>query len=155
MNGIGTLTRRLRVPVHMTQSTWERLPRSVGSIPRLELFEPGEDVRVDGIVLTSFSVSHDAADPVSFMVRAEGVKLGLASDLGHASHLVRNRLAGSHALILEANYCPDMLRRGPYPPAVQQRIRSKHGHLSNKAMGNLLASLLHDALQVVVLAHVR
>jgi len=89
-----------------------------------------------------------------FTVECEGGKLGLASDLGRVSGLVRTRLAGSHALVLESNHCPVLLRQGPYPPMIQQRILSSYGHLSNSAMNSLLSGLLHDGLQWVVLAHV-
>jgi phosphoribosyl 1,2-cyclic phosphodiesterase len=154
VNGVGVLSRRLNVPVYMTQGTFEALPDGVGKIPRIEIFEPGDSIAIDDLEVTSFSVSHDAADPVNFVVRSGGVQLGLAGDLGHASHLVKNRLTGSHALVLESNYCPDMLRQGSYPHAVQQRIRGSRGHLSNADMCSLLASLVHDALQLVVLVHV-
>ena len=153
VNGVGVAARRLGVPVFMTPGTAESLPVSVGGLPQLELFDAGDTVSVGDMTLTSFPVSHDAADPVNFVVQSGGAKLGLAADLGRPSHLVRNRLAGAHALVLEANHCPDMLRRGSYPLSVQQRILSRHGHLSNKDMGTLLASLVHDRLEIVVLVH--
>ncbi|MBI5095311.1 MAG: MBL fold metallo-hydrolase [Candidatus Hydrogenedentes bacterium] len=154
VNGIGVLARRFDAPVFMTAGTYENLPEGVGKIPRLELFDPGDTINVDGLEVTSFSVSHDAADPVNYVVRSGGVQLGLAGDLGHASHLVKNRLAGSHGLVLESNYCPDMLKKGSYPYAVQQRIRGNRGHLSNADMCGLLAGLVHDALRLVVLVHI-
>jgi phosphoribosyl 1,2-cyclic phosphodiesterase len=153
VSGVGPLARKLGVPVYITARTLELLPPSVGILPRVELFEAGDTLVVDGLALTSFSVSHDAVDPVSFVVESGNARLGIASDLGHAPRLVKKRLEGSHGLLLESNYCPDMLRRGPYPPALQQRIRSRQGHLSNTDMNSLLAGLLHEALQLVVLVH--
>ncbi|NIA15179.1 MAG: MBL fold metallo-hydrolase [Nitrospiraceae bacterium] len=154
VNGLGTLARRLNVPVYATAGTLEGLPGAVGELPCAQAFEAGDTIAVDGLSLTSFSVCHDAADPVSYIVRCGGVKLGVASDLGHAPTLVKTRLQGADALILESNYCPDMLRHGRYPPSVQQRINGRHGHLSNHAMNSLLSSLLHDGLQQVVIVHV-
>ncbi len=154
VNGIGTLSRRLNCPIYMTPGTYENLPRSVGKLDRVELFEAGDSLAVDGMVVHSFSVSHDAADPVSYVVDSAGARLGLAADLGQVSQLVVNRLAGSHALILESNYCPNKLRLGNYPAAVQQRIRGRMGHLSNGDACALLASLLHHALRIVVLVHI-
>ena len=153
VKGVGILARRLGVPVYMTLKTYESLPESVGALPRIELFESGESVTIGGLTLASFNVCHDAADPVSFVVQSNGAKLGLAADLGHAPQYVKQRLEGSHALILESNHCLDMLHRGPYPDALKQRIRSRHGHLSNADMTSLLASLVHDGLQIVVLVH--
>ncbi|HOZ47776.1 MAG TPA: MBL fold metallo-hydrolase [Candidatus Hydrogenedentes bacterium] len=154
VRGVGTLARRLSVPVYMTSETGAALPQSVGVIPRVERFEAGDAISLDGLTLTSFSVSHDAADPVGFVVEANGARLGIATDLGHAPGLVRTRLAGSQALVLESNHCPEMLRLGPYSPELQQRIRSRHGHLSNDAMNALLGSLIHEGLDLVVLAHI-
>lgn len=154
VHSVGTAARRLNVPVFMTRGTFENLPKNVGAIPKLELFEAGDAIDLPGLRIESFSVSHDAADPVSFALNAEGVKLGMAADLGHVSQLVLSRLTHSHALVLESNYCPHMLTQGPYPPQIQQRIRGRQGHLSNGDMSDLLARLLHHALRLVVLVHI-
>jgi phosphoribosyl 1,2-cyclic phosphodiesterase len=90
---------------------------------------------------------------VSYTVEAEGVKIGMAADLGMPTALVKARLQGAHGLILEANHCPDMLRAGPYPPAIQQRIRGRNGHLSNQSMASLLRHISHPKLRHVVLVH--
>lgn len=153
VKGVGVLARKLGVPVYLTRGTHEALPGTVGEIPDLRPYEAGERFVVGGLEIASFSVSHDAADPVSYTVRAEGAQLGLATDLGHVSHLVRTRLRGSHALVLESNYCPNMLLRSGYPPQVRQRISSRIGHLSNQDSCSLLDELLHDGLQAVVLVH--
>ena len=154
ISGLGTLARSVDVPIYMTQGTHAALSDRVGKLPRVEFIEAGEAVVLDGMTVGSFSVSHDAADPVSYVVEAEGAKLGIAADLGHPTHLVRQRLAGSHGLVLESNYCPEMLRRGSYPPMIQQRIHGRQGHLSNHDMCSLLSHLIHAALQVVVLVHI-
>jgi phosphoribosyl 1,2-cyclic phosphodiesterase len=152
--GIGVLTRKMPVPVFMTRGTYENLPDSLGALGELEFFEAGEGLRIGDLAIQSFSVSHDAGDPVGFTVSSAGAQFGLATDLGHVSHLVRNRLAGCHALVIESNHCPEMLRKGEYPPKVQQRIRGRHGHLSNEDMCSLLHGLLHDSLQHVILVHI-
>lgn len=152
--GLGTLARKTGVPVYLTQRTLDGLPKSVGLLPNVKLFEAGDRLSVGDLEVDSFSVWHDAADPVSYVVRCGGGQLGLATDLGKPSHLVRERLAGSHALILESNYCPNMLRTSSYPAAIRQRIKGTHGHLSNAEMNSLLADLLHDRLQWVVAVHI-
>jgi phosphoribosyl 1,2-cyclic phosphodiesterase len=154
VQGLGVLTRKMDVPIYMTRGTLDNLPTGLGLKGDILTFEAGDDLRVGDMEVRTFSVSHDAADPVGFTVRAEGAQFGLATDLGHASNLVRNRLAGSHALVIESNYCPDMLRNGHYPPQIQQRIRGRQGHLSNEDMCSLLHSLLHDGLQRVILVHI-
>ncbi len=152
--GLGPLARKLGTPVFMTNGAFNGLPPTVGKLPEVHCFDAGEAIEISDMRVQSFSVSHDAADPVSYTVECGGAKMGLAADLGHPTALVRTRLAGSHALVLESNHCPDMLRRGKYPPALQQRIRSRVGHLSNGDMSTLLSELLHERLQVVVLVHI-
>lgn len=152
--GLGTLSRRLCVPIYMTPGTLASLPPTLGAILNLHVLEAGDAAASNGLLVRSFSVSHDAADPVGYVIECERAKLGLAMDLGRPSQLVRNRLAGVHALVLESNYCPELLRQGSYPPAVQQRIRGRRGHLSNAAMSKLLAGLLHRDLRLVVLVHI-
>jgi len=152
--GIGVLTRKMHVPVYMTPGTFEHLPPSLGKLGEIRFFESGDSIHLKDLEINSFSVTHDAADPVGFVVRSAGAQFGLATDLGHVSELVKRRLSGSHALVIESNYCPDMLRRGDYPPKIQQRIRGRHGHLSNEEMCSLLHGLLHDALQHVILVHI-
>ena len=120
----------------------------------MKLFESGETIELNGFSLSSFNVSHDAKDPVSYVVRYGDSQLGIATDLGSASQLVRTQLAGSHALVLESNYCPDMLQNSSYPAAICQRIRSNQGHLSNRDMNSLLADLIHADLELVVAVHV-
>ncbi len=152
--GLGTTARKLGVPVYGTSGTLTAAESVVGPIPRAESFDAGETISMDGLTVTSFSVCHDASDPVNYVITCDKAKLGIASDLGRPSTLVRSRLRDSHALVLESNYCPDLLRRGSYPPALQQRIHGSYGHMSNAVMNSLLAELLHDRLQHVVLVHI-
>jgi len=154
VRGLGVLSRKLRVPIYITPATFENLPDGTGQLDNVHYFEAGSSLRVGDLTLTSFSVSHDAADPVGYVVQNGTAKLGIATDLGHTPTLVKMRLAGANALILESNHCPQMLLNGTYPPSLQQRIRSKFGHLSNADMTSLLSELIHDALRFVVLAHI-
>lgn len=152
--GIGTLCRKHGVPTYLTRGTYQSLPGRVGALPAPRLFRAGEAWEVGAFGIESFSVTHDAADPVGFTLSAGGAKVGFAFDLGAPTQLVRQRLAGSHALVLETNYCPDMLHASAYPEQVKQRIRSRFGHLSNQHAAELLRELAHPALSTVVLVHI-
>jgi phosphoribosyl 1,2-cyclic phosphodiesterase len=154
VGGLGVLTRRYPIPVYMTHGTQACLPQSLGVLKTVQTFESGATIRIGALSISSFNVPHDAADPVSFVVQSDGAKLGLIGDLGRPSPVVRERLAGSHALILESNYCPTMLKVSSYPAAIRQRIGGGHGHLSNADASKLLAHLMHDALKLVVLTHI-
>lgn len=153
VTGLGVLSRKVRVPIFASTGTCGALPKGLGDLPNLVPFESGDTVPVGNLSIGSFSVSHDAEDPVSYTVTNSGTKLGFATDFGHVSQLVQTRLAGAHALVLESNYCPDMLRTGSYPPAVRQRISSRVGHLSNHDAMRLLKDLAHDHLKIIVLVH--
>jgi len=154
VNGLGTLTRRFNVPVYLTADTSARLSEKLGAIQNQIHFDAGDTFTIGEFALKSFSVEHDAADPVSFVVEHDGCRLGMATDLGHVTGLVRERLSGSHALVLESNYCPEMIEKSSYPIEIVQRIKSKRGHLSNHDMNKLLHHLLHEDLQLVVAIHV-
>lgn len=154
VRGLGILARKTGVPVFMTHGCAESLPPSIGPIPDLHCFDSGDTLEFKDIQVSSFAVSHDAADPVNYAFSSGSAKLGTATDFGHCSQLTRARLAGSNALVIESNYCPDMLRRGSYPPQVQQRIHSRMGHLSNLDVQQLLKDLSHSFLRLVVLTHI-
>lgn len=154
VRGVGVLARRIAAPVYMTRCCAEALPDYVGKVPNLVCFESGDTLGFNELAVTSYAVSHDAADPVNFVVKYRDCSLGLATDFGHCSQLAKARLSGTNALIIESNYCPELLRKGPYPPKIQQRIRSRTGHLSNHDVQDLLRHVRHDALRLVVLAHI-
>ncbi len=113
----------------------------------------GEVIEVGGLEITPFTVPHDAREPLQVCMSDGNVKLGLVTDLGHASAHVLQSLQGCHALILEANHDQDMLRLSKYPSFLKSRISGPLGHLSNQASAQLLQNVMHDQLKTVVAAH--
>ena len=101
----------------------------------------------------AFPLPHDAAQPVGFVLQAGGLRLGLATDFGHATTLVVERLRGANALLIESNHDENMLRDGPYPWQLKQRVAGRMGHLSNLEAADLLQRVATEACQAVVLAH--
>lgn len=152
IQGVGVLSRRYDLPVYMNRKTRHASPR-LGKIKDLRAFECGKTFRINGMTIHPFSVSHDAKDPSGFTIGQNGIKVGLATDLGVATALVKEHLADCRLLILEANHDPKMLEDGPYPWPLKQRIMSRTGHLSNEASKELLQDLRHDRLEHVILAH--
>lgn len=153
VNGLSVLKKRLNVPVYMSYGTREYLPKKVRDIEGIRPFDSGETIAIGGLSFHSYAVAHDAADPVGYVVQYGNQRLGVAGDMGHVSTLVKQRLRDCHALIVESNYCPDMLLRSPYPPSIRQRIDSRHGHLSNPDACSLINSVAHEGLRLVVLTH--
>ncbi len=155
LTGARVLAKRLRVPILDTPATWRAALAKDATLAEAghQPFAAGEAFTVGGIGLRPFAISHDAADPVGLVIQAGAARLGLATDLGLATRLVADRLAGCQGLILESNHDPDLLAHGPYQEWLKQRVRSRQGHLSNQQGAELLAGLCHDGLQQVTLAH--
>jgi phosphoribosyl 1,2-cyclic phosphodiesterase len=167
VNGLAVLARKLRIPIYMTEPThhaWKRWYRSNapkksdGSkadahIEQLELFNAGEAFHIGDIGVTPFTIPHDAADPVGFVFNVEGIRIGFVTDLGYMPTSVRTHLRGCDGLVIESNHDLEMLRVGPYPWAVKQRVMSRTGHLSNEELGKFLATDYDGGAAFIVLAH--
>jgi len=158
--GLATLAKKLRVPVFMTGATHQAWAKScrdegsfVGNFERLEVFSPGRGFRIGDIEVAPFTIPHDAADPVGFAFRAEGVKIGFATDLGYLPGNVRDQLRGCDMLIVESNHDLEQLRNGPYPWSVKQRVMSRVGHLSNDALADFFRRDYDGRAAYIVLAH--
>lgn len=160
VHGLAVLARKLNIPVYMTGAThhvWARAVRDatgeLPEIPKLEFFSSGRKFQVGDIDVTPFTIPHDAADPVGFTFRAEGIRIGVATDLGYMPASVCDHLRGCDVLVLESNHDLEMLRVGPYPWSVKQRVMSRVGHLSNTALAQFLASDYDGNAAYIVLAH--
>ncbi|ADH86553.1 MBL fold metallo-hydrolase [Desulfurivibrio alkaliphilus] len=153
IRGAGVLSRRYHLPLYANRPTLQAAARNLGSPAAVHEFTTGATFTCGAIKVHPFAVSHDAAEPVGFLLQAGGLRLGHCTDLGMVSRLARHRLTGCHALVLECNHDPEMLATGPYTPALKQRVRSRHGHLANHEAAELLAELLHPGLSQVVLSH--
>ncbi len=121
--------------------------------PRLESFQAGERISIGDLEIDSFTIPHDAIDPVGFCVHAEGVKIGLATDLGYVPDSIKFHLRRCNFLILESNHDLEMLKVGPYPWSVKQRVMGRKGHLSNDVVCEFIRTELDTTLDTLVLGH--
>ncbi|MCF8074821.1 MAG: MBL fold metallo-hydrolase [Desulfotignum sp.] len=152
VRGAGVLSRRFNIPVYISSATHQACTK-LGHISALTYFDCGNRFQIQDLTVTPFSISHDASDPAGLTVTWQERKIGIATDLGVVTNLVRTHLSGSDVLYLESNHDPEMLTNGSYPWHLKQRIKSRVGHLSNHDAGTLLADLYHDQLHHVILAH--
>lgn len=152
VSAAGTLTRRFDLPVYMTRGTLDNLPPKI-AIRGATIFETGKGFQIGDLKILPFATSHDAGEPAGFVIENDGTRLGICTDLGVATNLVKVRLKGCNALVLEANHDVEKLLSGPYPWVLKQRIKSPHGHLSNEEACDLLEAVHHDELRSVVFAH--
>jgi phosphoribosyl 1,2-cyclic phosphodiesterase len=153
IHGVGVLSRRCQIPVYSNYKTIKAGEKLLGNLFHHSEFETGGRIELQDLQIRSFAVSHDAADPVGFCVNNGETSIACCTDTGKVSALVRQRVRECNVLILEFNHDLQMLKEGPYPPALQQRVRSDHGHLSNDDAAVFLQTLIHDQLHHVVLAH--
>jgi phosphoribosyl 1,2-cyclic phosphodiesterase len=140
------------VPVFMTGATAQAVEWDGCGLP-LERFDAGTRVTVGDIEVGTFTIPHDAADPVGFSFRAQGIQTGVVTDLGYIPDSIRFHLRGTDMLVLESNHDLEMLKVGPYPWAVKQRVMGRKGHLSNDVASEFIRRDLDARTMTLVLAH--
>ena len=137
-----------------TSSLTANFLRKKGKLPvRVLEFEPGREFQIGGFGVEPFAVQHDAVNPVGFVIRREGLKIGIATDLGDINMLAMQRLSDCDALVLESNYDAQMLRDSDRQLYLKRRILGRHGHLDNMAACAALDYLLTPRTQLLLLAH--
>ena len=152
VRGVGILSRRYKLPVYINPKTHRASPR-IGKLHETRPFEWGTTFHVNKMAIHPFAISHDAENPAGFTIGQNGTTMGIATDLGIATAMVRQHLKRCALLILEANHDLSMLETGPYPWPLKQRIRGRTGHLSNPDSKKLLKEQQHQDLRHVILGH--
>jgi len=122
-------------------------------LPAVEYFHSGTRFSIGDIDITPFTIPHDAADPCGFVFEAEGMRMALATDLGYMPPNVKAALKRIDVMLLESNHDLEMLRDGPYPWSVKQRVLSRVGHLSNHATAEFLEKDYDGGASWIVLGH--
>jgi len=150
-----------KAPLYVTEPTMDALRRALPEtlnkrLRGVETIHAGQPFTIGDIEVHAFAIPHDAADPVAFTFRTNGTKVALVTDLGYLPEMVKVHLRGSDCLILESNHDLDMLKVGPYPWVVKQRVLSRTGHLSNHAVSEYLADPegFDGLAKYLVLAHI-
>jgi phosphoribosyl 1,2-cyclic phosphodiesterase len=158
--GLGVLCKARPLPVYANRLTAEAVTTDPEWQEKIRiswrLFSTGSSFEVGDLLVESFSVPHDAYDPVGYVIRhpGSGVAVGVLTDLGHATKLVTERVRQMDALVVEANHDLKLLQEDAGRPwALKQRIMSRHGHLSNDAAATLASDVACDKLCHVFLAH--
>ncbi len=157
ITSLANLSATLRIPVFLTPLTHQAIPSQFlgegEKAPHFEFFTAGRRFSVGDLEVEPFTIPHDATDPVAFRLSAEGIRVAVCTDLGYLPESVRHHLRGCHCVVLESNHDLDMLKVGPYPWYVKQRVMSRTGHLSNLAVADYLGGDFDEEAQVLVLAH--
>lgn len=154
--GAGVLARRYSLPVYATTPTWAAMEHKIGAIaPKLiREITPGTDFYIGHVGITPLSIPHDAACPVGYHLSSYGRNAAVLTDLGYMPAQVLDAASNCEVLLLESNYDVEMLRRGPYPYNLKQRILSRKGHLSNDMCAKTLVELLDRGVRNTYLGHI-
>jgi len=154
ISGLSALSTRLKAPIYANSGTIEAARQAIGE-RRLDwhVFITGQEFKIGQLDIEPFSVCHDAYDPVGFVFSSGGCRVGIVTDIGIVTSLVREKLRNCAALVIEANHDERMLRDSDRPWPLKQRIAGRQGHLSNNHAGELVAECAGPALKRVYLAH--
>jgi phosphoribosyl 1,2-cyclic phosphodiesterase len=151
--GLFAIVKKLRIPVYASQYTAAALEWSDSIKPDVRPFQAGTSFTIGDIAVNTFTIPHDAADPVGFTMEACGLKLGVVTDLGYMPDSIRIHLDGTNFLLLESNHDLDMLKVGPYPWSVKQRVMGRKGHLSNEGVSQYILDGMSLETATLVLGH--
>ena len=113
----------------------------------------GASIQIQDLQIRPFTVPHDAQEPLQLVCSHGSKRLGILTDLGHATPHVLEQLAGCHALILECNHDTDMLASSSYPGFLKKRVGGQFGHLSNQQAAQIAKTICHAGLKHIVAAH--
>jgi len=147
--------RRYSIPIFANRLTADEVTRNLpAKYNAWKIFETGQTFELGDLRVESFTIPHDAQDPVGFVFRSNGSSVGFLTDLGHATRVVADRVKNVDVLVLESNHDLKLLRDDPHRPwALKQRIASRHGHLSNDAAAKLATDVVSDKTKRLYLAH--
>jgi phosphoribosyl 1,2-cyclic phosphodiesterase len=154
ISGLAAIAEKARIPVYCNRATMDEIKHITGAMLDFRLFVTGGGFDVGDIGVETFSIPHDAQDPVGFIIRTNSGNIGFATDLGHVTKLVLDRIRTANALVLESNHDVKMLQDCPHRPwSLKQRILSRHGHLSNEAAADCIQEIMSADLHHLYLGH--
>jgi len=151
--GVPGLSEQFDVPVYLTRGTFSALGAEGRDIARRVFIDPYTPFAIGAIEVTPYTVPHDAREPVQFVLSDGAVRLGVLTDAGQPTPHIVQSLSGVHALVLECNYDLGMLRAGPYPKWLKERIGGRLGHLDNTASAEIVRAMDCSRLKHVIAAH--
>ena len=154
ISGLKVLAGKLGIPVYCNRHTAEEIRRIHQTEFQFRLIETGSSFEIGDLQIDTFSIPHDAIDPVGFVLHTPGGTIGFLTDMGHGTRLVADRCRHAEVLLLETNHDTDLLNNDPRRPwSLKQRILSRHGHLSNEGAAEFLEQLIHPGLKHIFCAH--
>ena len=154
VQGVLALSQKLKIPIYCNRPTQDGMQDQLRTRLDCRIFGTGALFEIGDLQVETFTVPHDAQDPVGFLIHTSEGRIGFLTDLGHVTRLVLERVRRANLLVLEANHDVKMLQECPHRPwSLKQRILSRHGHLSNEAAADTLEQIMSADLRHVYLGH--
>lgn len=155
VKGLGTFSKKYNIPIFANQETLDKMQEQVAKISNnnINTFKVADKFEIGDLSISSFSISHDAANPCGFNFFKDNKKISIATDIGTMDNKTIKQLEDSIFILLEANYDPDILRCSPYPYLLKRRIAGPTGHLPNNKAGETISYLMNSGLQTAMLGH--
>jgi len=152
IQGAGAISRKFKVPVYISPRALEHSSFSLQWVKHYPV-TAGVPIQIGAITVTPFSTPHDSIDPLGFALRVQQSRICIITDIGYVSETIRERLRDTDILVIESNHDIEMLRTGPYPWSLKQRVMSNWGHLSNEALAYFFAEYFDGTQRKVMLTH--
>lgn len=152
VSGLPAIAKKLAKPVYLTQPTADALETGKEA-EYFQRFQAGTRLSIGSFDVQSFSLPHDAEDPVGYTFSSNGRKVGICTDLGYMPDSIRYHLQDCDMLLLESNHDLEMLKVGPYPWSLKQRVMSRRGHLSNDVVSQFILDDISPRTKTLVLGH--
>jgi phosphoribosyl 1,2-cyclic phosphodiesterase len=154
ISGLVGLAAKLNLPIYCNRQTREAIEGQLQIKINAQLFDTGNSFEIGDVQIDTFSVPHDAIDPVGFLLRTTAGQIGFLTDLGHCTKLIIERIRAANILVLETNHDVQMLQDDPKRSwSLKQRILSRHGHLSNEAAADVIEQIVSAELRQLYLGH--
>ncbi len=157
IKSLGVVARKHGIPMYGTKGTidWIKEHQAIGKVDEslFRVISPEVEFSIGDMRIMPVPTSHDAAEPVAYIMRNGNKSMGVITDLGKYDDYIVDKLQGLDVLLLEANHDVHMLQAGRYPYYLKKRILGERGHLSNELSGQLLGRVLHDGFKKVILGH--
>jgi phosphoribosyl 1,2-cyclic phosphodiesterase len=153
IKGLGVLARRFEVPIYINRKTSAEVVPVIGDIPVQNFIKTGGDFQIGDIEISTFSIPHDSADPIGFILKNNNTEIAHLTDIGKISDSILKKIRDKHLILIESNHDLDMLISGPYPEHLKRRIIGPKGHLSNISAAHTLVEAIGSKTEMVILAH--
>lgn len=155
VSGLGVVLRRYKLPFYLTEKTLEKILPGLGKFDHnlINIIKPEDKFLIKDQIVNSFQVPHDAVETLAYRFETQRGDITVCTDIGSVSQSTLQKIVNSRLVVLESNYDLQLLRNGPYPKYLKERISNGHGHLSNGECGDTLCHLVQTGTEQIALAH--